>query len=81
MALDKQKIIIINRKDQSISEGDYSKYTVSVLIPIKDLELSQQSKNKLTKLLTKLLLEPKEILINIENSFIGKDGSILDVQI
>jgi hypothetical protein len=58
MTLD--KIIIINRKDQSFIDNNFFKYKAIIIIPIKDIELSQHSNNKLRKILTKLLLEPKK---------------------
>lgn len=84
----KQKIIIINRKDFSMhnskteSSATHITNTATIIVPINNLNLSQQSNAKLHKLLTKLLLNPKKLLVDFElENLIGKDGSILDISL
>jgi len=74
----RDKIIIINR----ITQSSPTNPTATVIVPIRKLELSQQSQDKFRKLLTKLLLDPKKILIHIEeDNFIGKAGVISNIEV
>jgi len=76
------KITVIKRPiHPSLSDQNLIS-TATVIITLRKLELSQQSQDKLKKLLTKLLLDPKKVLIRLEEeNFIGKAGVISNIEV